>query len=76
MKELIDQLYVTYHELNYFEQMSKLIVDLGQRKGINNKPYSKKLFYVQNTLKMGTADTPENKDKIQIVSQFQELCAY
>ena len=39
--------------------MSKLIVDLGQIKGSDNKTYSKKLFYVQNTLQLGIFDTPE-----------------
>ena len=59
MKQLSENINSTKHKIHYFDQTSKMIVDLGDKKGVSNYESSSKLADIQNSLLMSIVYTTE-----------------
>ena len=59
MKQLSENINSEKHRIYYFDQTSKMIVNLGDKKGVSNYESSSKLADIQNSLLMSIVYTTE-----------------
>ena len=59
LKQLIQHINSTNHNIHYFDQIIKVDVNLGDNKGVSNYDSYSELIDLQNTLLMIVFDTPE-----------------
>ena len=59
MEQVIQQINSTNHMINYFDHISKVIVNLGHNKGFSSVNYSPILTYLKNKWRMIFCDIPE-----------------
>ena len=59
MDQISEHINSSKHKIQYFEKMIKITINLGSKKGKNNKNSLPQLTRLQNYLLMSVVDTPE-----------------
>ena len=58
MAQISEQINYPNKKIHSYNQMRKMIIDIGSKKGENNDTYSPQITRLQNSLLMIIADTP------------------
>ena len=59
MDQISEHINSSNNKIHSYDQMRKMVVNLGSKKGKNNYKSSPKLTCLQNSLLMSIVDTPE-----------------
>ena len=58
MAQISEHINYSYHKIHSYDQMSKIIVNFGSKKGENNENSSRQLIHIHNSLLMIIFDIP------------------
>ena len=77
MNQISQHINIMSHKFHSYDQMIKMVVDLGRKKGDKNGDYYSKLMYLHNYLLMKNIDNPEKYvSHVKVIFLTSKFCSY